>query len=43
VEAEPQWDDTTLIMEVLLDIRTRVVQIQDFLEGDDEEEEEDDR
>jgi hypothetical protein len=32
-------DDTTLIMEVLLDVRRKVDRIIDLLEEDDEEEE----
>jgi hypothetical protein len=42
VETEPSWSDATLIMDVLLDVRTRVVRIQALLEEDDEEEGEDD-
>jgi hypothetical protein len=39
---ESAWDDSTLIMEALLDIRSRVVRILTILEEDDEEAEEDD-
>ena len=38
---EFESDDTTLIMDVLLDIRGRVYRILDLLEEDDDEAEED--
>jgi hypothetical protein len=40
---EPTWDDSTLIIELLLDVQDRVIHVQRLLEGgDDEEEAEDD-
>jgi hypothetical protein len=42
VEFEQQWDDMTLMLEFLVDVRSTVFRIPNLLEGDDEEEEEDD-
>jgi hypothetical protein len=42
VETEPAWSDSTLIIELLLDVRYRVSRIQALLEEEDEEEGEDD-
>jgi hypothetical protein len=39
---EPTWEDSTLIIELLLDVQGRVAHIQRMLEGGDDEEEEDD-
>lgn len=39
---EPEWDDATLIMEVLLDVRDGVERILDFLEENGEEAPEED-
>ena len=41
IEPEPSMDDLTLIMRVLMDIRTDVERIRMILEEDDEQEEED--
>ena len=39
---EPTWEDSTLIIELLLDVQDRVTHIQRLLEEGDDEEEEDD-
>jgi hypothetical protein len=40
---EPEWEDATLIMEVLLDVRDGVQRVLDLLEENGEEEAEADR
>jgi hypothetical protein len=40
VASEAAWDDLTLIMRALIDLRARVDRILALLEGDDDEEEE---
>jgi hypothetical protein len=40
VEAEPIWDDSTAILNLLVDIRDRTIRIEALLLEDDEEDEE---
>ncbi len=40
MEPEPEWTDSTLIMDLLLDVQAGVHRLLEFFEEDDDDEEE---